>query len=376
MVDTYAIQGKVGVSRHKQNPGKSKEDLEVGKPRRLGLRLSYPEKQDDVYAARIKFVVHEAIPLDVDFDKILDLNIFDNLKQYASGLTGTAKTDDDTAIDAEGVVAGETALQQREVARRQQQQVNKEADEAAKAVFEGVRYERDPTEDVVSMFVPLSVTFNDAVQYDQAASLGVSGAAAADALQGGAGFLGSAMAGLSEGAASIFGLAKDAGADAGRLAAIRAAQNPLTPTGVKNAVSLSVQRTLNPNTRPLFRGVTPRTFTFAFKMIATSPSEAVAVDRIVKHFRKNVYPESLPADKEISLAYKFPKVFDITFTHRGGKKLGIPNIEKCYLQNAQTVFNSTTASFHADGRPTEVDLTLTFVEHKTLDRSDIESKGM
>ena len=367
--DAYAIAGKNNISRHKQNPGKSTEEQEAGKPQRLGLRLSYPEKSDEVYAARIKFVVHEAVPLNIDFGKVLDLNIFDNLKQYVSGSTGTAKVDE----SSDGALADED---ERIEIQERLESSQKEADEAAKAIFEGVKYERDPTEDIVSMFVPLSVTFNDAVQYDQGAQLGVSGAAAADALQGGAGFLGSAMAGLSEGAASIFGLASAAGEDAGRLAAVRAAQNPLTPTGVKNAVSLSVQRTLNPNTRPLFRGVTPRTFTFAFKMIATSPSEAVTVDRIVKHFRKNVYPESIPADKEISLAYKFPKVFDISFTHRGGQKLGIPNIEKCYLQNAQTVFNSTTATFHADGRPTEVDLTLTFVEHKTLDRSDIESKGM
>ena len=360
-------RGQAPIARHKLNPGASKEEQNIGKPKKRGEPLYYPEKKDGPYAARVKFVVHEAQPIDIDFDKILDLNIFDNIKQYASGTTGRARTDD-------GGVAGPDQARDQV---RQLNQTNKEADEAAKAIFEGVKYERDPTEDVVMMFVPLSITFNDAVQYDQGAQLGVTGAAAADALQGGAGFLGSAMAGLSEGAASIFGLASAAGEDAGRLAAVRAAQNPLTPTGVKNAVSLSVQRTLNPNTRPLFRGVTPRTFTFAFKMIATSQTEAEMVEKIVKHFRKNVYPESLPANKDISLAYKFPKVFQISFSGKDGKSLSIPNIEKCYLQNAQTVYNSTTATFHAiDGRPTEVDLTLTFVEHKTLDRSDIESKGM
>ena len=56
--------------------------------------------------------------------------------------------------------------------------------------------------------------------------------------------------------------------------------------------------------------------------------------------------------------------------------MGIPKIEKCYLRNVSVTYNSTAATFHEDGQPNEIDMTLTFVERKTLSRKDIEIGGL
>jgi hypothetical protein len=45
----------------------------------------------------------------------------------------------------------------------------------------------------------------------------------------------------------------------------------------------------------------------------------------------------------------------------------------CYLRNISTTYNPTSASFHSDGNPTEIDLTLSFVENTTLVRQDIDA---
>ena len=38
-----------------------------------------------------------------------------------------------------------------------------------------------------------------------------------------------------------------------------------------------------------------------------------------------------------------------------------------------TVYNATGNSFHADGAPTEIDISLSFMEDKTLTRNDLYS---
>ena len=74
---------------------------------------------------------------------------------------------------------------------------------------------------------------------------------------------------------------------------------------------------VNPNVRALFRGVALREFTFQFKMIAESASEAEVIRQIVKHFRKEMYPDAFSANLadgvSADLGFKFPNVFKITF---------------------------------------------------------------
>ena len=45
-----------------------------------------------------------------------------------------------------------------------------------------------------------------------------------------------------------------------------------------------------------------------------------------------------------------------------------------YLQNIQHAYNPTASTFHEDGSPTEIDLSLTFFEYRALNRGDVEAE--
>ena len=45
----------------------------------------------------------------------------------------------------------------------------------------------------------------------------------------------------------------------------------------------------------------------------------------------------------------------------------------CYLRDVTTSYNPGSMSFHADGSPTEIDMSVNFQEFRGLTKQDIES---
>ena len=132
---------------------------------------------------------------------------------------------------------------------------------------------------------------------------------------------------------------------------------------------------VNPNLRAVFRGVNIREFAFQFKLIATSPEEARAVEQIVKFFRRELYPRAFPISfgkGEADLGYYFPNAFKIRFNFKGVENRHIPKIKHCYLRNFSHTINPTGGAFRKDGQPNEIDISMSFVEHETLKQRDID----
>ena len=50
----------------------------------------------------------------------------------------------------------------------------------------------------------------------------------------------------------------------------------------------------------------------------------------------------------------------------------VPALHYCYLRSAQASYNATSMTFHPDGHPTEVDLTLIFQEYRALSKQDVQ----
>ena len=328
-------------------------------------KLSFPEATNEAYEGRIRFTTYKAEPLDVNFGSFFDLPIFDNVLGRRNQQTSGDITDD----DPETGDGGRTQAIQAE--RKQIADAKKESSDASAAIIKGASYSLDRNSPIIDMYVPISVLIQDAVQYDTV-NLGFLGGAAAAGMQSGQSIMGSMMQGLESGLNNIFGfiLGAEMTNEAARLGAIRAASR--LPQGLQSAVSLGVQRTINPNTRALFRGVTIREFSFTFKMIASSAKEAQTVEKIIKHFRKEMYPEIYdPSSAGLPLAYKFPNAFGIEFLYKG-QEAKISKIDKCFLRTATTNYNPQSSSFHADGQPVEIDLTLGFTEMRTLSKQDIE----
>ena len=241
----------------------------------------------------------------------------------------------------------------------------------------------------VKMFFPTGFNFADGVGY-QASPLGIAGAAAESAANaaGGAG----AEGGISALGAFATGLLDDAkaavkvigeqdidigpaGVDAVRFAATRAAARSSTAQPI---VSNITKMTVNPNIRTLFNGVNVREFTFQFKMIATSPQEGRVIQDIIKLFRTELYPEAfnVPIGKsnvEAKLGFNFPNAFKIRFNFKGVENQNLPKLKECYLRTMSHTINPTGGGFKVDGKPNEIDMTLSFVENQTLDKDDIKA---
>jgi len=230
---------------------------------------------------------------------------------------------------------------------------------------------------VVDMYFPLTMQFNDNAQYDNA-PLGALGAGVEAALQGGQGALEAAISEAGKSFTSIIDVATGndrLGETAFKLGAARAIDKvSMISSGVANALTLQNRAIINPNMRALFRGVGLREFTFQFKMIARSQREAEEVRRIVKHFRSEMYPDAYKVGSA-DIGFKFPNLFEITFTYNGVNNRNIPKIHLCYLRTVSTTVNPTGGAMRRDGAPNEIDLTLSFVEYKTLTKKDIVRGG-
>jgi hypothetical protein len=238
-----------------------------------------------------------------------------------------------------------------------------------------------PNSPIVQMYYPLSQAFLDGVAYGDA-ELGTLGASAEAGTQSGVGGVTAAASMAANQAKDIMSailggkleLNKIAETEAARLTASKTIGK--TPFGIGNALTLANRITVNPNVRKLFNGVAVREFAFTFKFIATSPGEAATVQKIIKLFRKELYPRafkiSVGGQANVSLGYNFPNAFKIKFQFKGSENRNIPRILPCYLRTASHTINGTGGSFRNDGKPNEIDLSLSFVEHRALDQQDIE----
>ena len=252
---------------------------------------------------------------------------------------------------------------------------------ALSAIVGGTEYKRVPEADIVDMYFPLTLQYVDTAQYDNAAALGFLGTATSAALQSGVGALGSVLQAVGEGSTNVFDVMRgnsNMGEGALRLGAARLANaiGGVGLTGVRNALTLQNRVVVNPNIRAIFGGVALREFTFNFKMIAESAQEAQTVQKIIKHFRREMYPAvysaNLSTGVSADLGYKFPNVFQINFKHKGSTNDKLPKIKYCYLRNVSHSINPTGGTFRRDGQPNEIDLNLSFVEFKTLTQKDID----
>ena len=224
------------------------------------------------------------------------------------------------------------------------------------------------------LYMPQGLQITDTIGYSTP-ELGAPGAVGLAAAQTGAGLIGAASQAIGEGVKGVSDfLGSLSGADIGRLGAVRASQ--LIPGETAgNVISIAAQASINPNVRAMFSKVNLRRFTFQFKFIPVSEEESRQLQTIIKFFRYHAYPKDILSTDAISLGYEYPDMFRIkAFTKVDGKYIqNGTHIKDCYLESISAAYNPTQATFHRDGSPTEIDLSLNFLEHRTLSRDDVES---
>lgn len=227
----------------------------------------------------------------------------------------------------------------------------------------------------IKLYLPVAFQQNDSFNI-ATPELGQVGAAAAAAASSGKGMLSAGVDAISAGANSIMDLVSGRlVGDAARLGAAKlAAKVPIFGTELGQAAEIAGAVTVNPNIRSAFRGVALREFSFTFKFIARSQTEANMVESIINTFRERAYPESIELGG-ISGGYRYPNMFEIVVRHEtpngAGRRVG-NKMKHCFLRSIATSYNSSSMAFHADGQPVEIDLSLNFVEEVTLTRADIK----
>ena len=249
----------------------------------------------------------------------------------------------------------------------------------------GVSFFPKKGEPTVTMYFPPSMSFVDNVAYDTNAELGTVGAATLAGMEGGAsGFASAGRALMGEGKAlldvikggegSVNNLSEGA-TDSLKLAVAKVNNRYNPSSAFRNAAALANRFIVNPNVRAIFRGVNIREFQFQFKLIATSPEEARTVQKIIKHFRKELYPRGFPVNfgsASADIGYHFPNAFKIIFKFNGRRNKNLPKIKPAYLRSFNATINPTGGGFRNDGQPNEIDISMAFVEHETLKSLDIK----
>lgn len=216
----------------------------------------------------------------------------------------------------------------------------------------------------VQLYLPQGLQIRDGVTYENF-DLGRAGAL----VEGGTGI---AQAMLQDGLGSFLDTFKTpTGSQAAKLAAIQTA-GKFGAQEVQAGLRLAGGVTVNPNSRTLFKQSNIREFAFAFKMIAKSKQEAEEIQKIIKHFRTELYPKNIQVGN-ISLGYEFPKQFQINMLYKGKQIPGIGKIRPCYLRDVSVTYNSNSMAFHEDGNVLEVEISMSFQEDKALTREDIEA---
>jgi hypothetical protein len=229
----------------------------------------------------------------------------------------------------------------------------------------------EDTGNMVKLYLPIALTQADGLSYAQP-ELGPFGAGAAAAMGQGKGILET----LGEAAEKGFSNMADmvAGNLQGAAAGLALQRTAAAMNGTAgNAASLAFGVTVNPNARTVFKGVNIREFAFQFKFIPKSSLEAKEVEKIIKRFRSYAYPDTINI-AGVNAGYKYPHMFELDLFYEneaGVKKRVGTKMKKCHLKAISTNYNASSMSFHSDGHPTEIDLSLSFVEERTLNRADI-----
>lgn len=292
-----------------------------------------------------------------------------NIGKEGEFSSASQKPRDDYGIGSGGEFSSNAAAGSAAASQRLKDREKAEADAIRSDL--GITTSYVPGASQVSLYMPQAINFQDNVAYDTP-NLGAAGAAGLAAINNASGLGSAAMEMLNQTFAPLTDLFNaELTGQAARLAASRAADKFL-PAGVSAMAQIGLQVKLNPNQRTLFSGVTMRPFTFQYDFIATSRAEADQVNKIIRHFRTELYPATFGSEEtSIPLGYKFPNLFEIKFRW-GDSEMNVPQPLLCYLRDVQVTYNPGSMSFHADGNATHISMTLQFQEFRTLTREDIE----
>lgn len=325
-------------------------------------KLRYPLKDRGLYQGQVRFRVRELEPLTTS--QLSNLNFVEELLNSDK----LSKLDD--KIDKDNTDASPEEKQKRIEIKNKEYQILKGNQNQT---YENPAAQRKYAGSV-TLYLPPSLQITDTVEYNANVALGTIGAGVESGLQGGASALDAVGAGLTQGISSFTDLFSGGAIDreASALALTRASES-FGPQEVAAGVKSATRVAVNPNLRTLLGSVPIREIPFTFRLVARSKDEAIEIEKIIKFFRYQLYPDEISGQiggAQVSLGYKFPDPFEISTTYKG-KQVGTKFLD-AYLRSVAVTYNETSTAFHSDGYPTDISMSLSFIESKALTRKLVE----
>ena len=126
----------------------------------------------------------------------------------------------------------------------------------------------------------------------------------------------------------------------------------------------------NPRKEQVFKGVNFRKFSFDYQFFPRSAEEAQDVLDIIYEFKYHMHPEFKDSSQFL---YVYPSEFDIFYYNGGEENLNINRHTSCVLTD-MTVNYAPQGQFttFANGMPTQIDVSLSFMELATLTKEKIQ----
>ena len=194
----------------------------------------------------------------------------------------------------------------------------------------------------VDIFMPQSIQINDSAAYDSTALGGAGRMIGAVTSNKGIPGMSEAAFAIGEGIGSIANLFKEDGAGMSNSQLAAVANKIPGGSELRAAASHGFGVTLDPVNITTFQGVGIRQFSFTYKFIPSSQSEAFAIREI-----RQVY---IPGNSRPVVLNEFLKSF---------------------LVSVSTTYNPTSNAMMSDGSWSETDLTLTFQEERSMHKNDV-----
>lgn len=159
---------------------------------------------------------------------------------------------------------------------------------------------------------------------------------------------------------------KGMGAAASIATSLALSKTPVVGGGLSAASGLAA----NPKKEQVFKNVNFREFSFDYQFSPRSSDEAKAVKEIIQLFKFHMHPEYKDYNNFI---YIYPSEFDIFYYQNGKENLNLHRHTSCVLKDMSVNYtpNGMFNTF-ADGMPTQINITLSFVELAILTKQNIK----
>jgi hypothetical protein len=130
----------------------------------------------------------------------------------------------------------------------------------------------------------------------------------------------------------------------------------------------------NPRKEQLFKSMEFRRFSFNYQFAPRSVAEANNVKRIINTFKFYMHPEF--QNNVNKMLYLFPSEFDIVYYFGDKEHPHLNRISTCVLTDLQVNYSPNgQLATHADGFPTQINVTMQFLELETLTKERFLGQG-